>query len=188
MIPISPRLLCCASMLKGDYVCDIGTDHAYLPVYLIKSGKARAVIATDVRQGPLDSARGTLRRFQASEQIRLVLSDGFRQVKTKGITDVVIAGMGGETIRDILADPSAAFLKQNVNLVLQPMTKAEVLRQWLADNGFEITKETAVKDTHVYTVLQAAYSGNPYPVSEAQSYYGKLRRSDVHAGNGELGA
>ena len=92
MIPISPRLLCCASMLKGRRVCDIGTDHAYLPAYLISAGKADAVIATDIRQGPLDSAKGTLKRFRVSEDVTLVLSDGFDRVNPKGITDVVIAG------------------------------------------------------------------------------------------------
>ena len=86
--------------------------------------------------------------------------------------------MGGETIRDILSDPSAEFIKKNVNLVLQPMTKAEILRKWLAENGFTVTKEVAVKDSHVYTVIQACYSGEPYEISEAQCYYGKLRRTD----------
>ena len=178
MIPISPRLLCCASMLKGDFICDIGTDHAYLPAYLIQSGKAKQVIATDVKQGPLDSAKGTLKRYHVEQDIKLVLSDGFEKVNSKGITDVVIAGMGGETIRDILAAPKAAFLKKGVNLVLQPMTKAEILRPWLAENGFSISKEIAVKDTHVYTVIQASYTGDTEPLTPVQCYCGKLRRSD----------
>lgn len=178
MIPISPRLLCCASMLKGNVICDIGTDHAYLPAYLIQSGKAKQVIATDVKQGPLNSAQGTLKRFHVEQDIKLILSDGFQKVPSKGITDVVIAGMGGETIRDILAAPSAAFIRKNVNLVLQPMTKAEVLRTWLAENGFEVTRETAVKDTHVYTVMQAVYTGEVRAITPAQSYLGKLRKND----------
>ncbi|MBR6107896.1 MAG: SAM-dependent methyltransferase [Oscillospiraceae bacterium] len=179
MIPISPRLLCCASMLEGSIVCDIGTDHAYLPAYLITSGRCSEVIATDIRQGPLESAAGTLRRFHAEDKVRLVLSDGFDKVVSKGITDVVIAGMGGETIRDILAAESAGFIrKRKVNLVLQPMTKAELLRAWLAENGFAMLRETAVKDTHLYTVMQARYEGTPQPMTEAQSYYGRLRRSD----------
>ena len=179
MVPLSPRLLCCASMLKGNFVCDIGTDHAYLPAYLILSGKAEHVIATDIKQGPLDSAKGTLKRYGVSQDIRLILSDGFAKVPPKGITDVVIAGMGGETIRDILAAPSAAFVKNNVNLVLQPMSKAEVLRAWLSENCFAMTKEVAVKDTHVYTVIQAHYSGEPQLLHEAASYYGKLKRSEL---------
>lgn len=178
MIPISPRLLCCASMIEGDYVCDIGTDHAYLPAYLISGGTARTVIATDVKQGPLNSAAGTLKRYRVSDQVRLILSDGFNKVPPKGITDAVIAGMGGETIRDILAADSAQFIKKGVNLVLQPMTKAEILRAWLAENGYEIIKETAVKDTHVYTVMQAHYTGVCRQISEAEAFTGKLRRSD----------
>ena len=178
MIPISPRLLCCASLLKGDVICDIGTDHAYLPAYLVQSGKAKQVIATDVKQGPLDSAKGTLKRYHVEQDIRLVLSDGFDKVNPKGVTDVVIAGMGGETIRDILAAPKAEFIKKGVNLVLQPMTKAEILRPWLAKHGFAISKEIAVKDTHVYTVMQASYTGKAEQLTPVQCYCGKLRRAD----------
>jgi len=179
MIPLSPRLLCCASMIQGSVVCDIGTDHAYLPAYLITSGKCSEVIATDIKTGPLESAKGTLRRYRAENGVKLVLSDGFEKVSPKGITDVVIAGMGGETIRDILAAKCADFLrKKPVNLVLQPMTKAEVLRAWLSRNGFLMTKETAVKDTHVYTVIQAHYTGDTEPLTEAETYYGKLKRTD----------
>ena len=179
MIPISPRLLCCAAMLKGDVICDIGTDHAYLPAYLIQSGKAKQIIATDVKQGPLNSAMGTLKRFQVEQDVKLVLSDGFDKVNPKGLTDVVIAGMGGETIRDILAAPSAAFIKNNINLVLQPMTKAEILRSWLAENGFCLIKESAVKDTHLYTVMQARYTGDTVALTEAQSYMGQLRKTEL---------
>ena len=179
MIPISPRLLCCAAMIEGQIVCDIGTDHAYLPAYLINSGRCSQVIATDIKPGPLENAAGTLKRYHAENGVRLILSDGFRAVSPKGITDVVIAGMGGESIRDILADPSADFIrKRAVNLVLQPMTRAEILREWLSENGFEIRKETAVKDTHVYTVMQAQFTGKTEPLTAAEKYYGKLKRSD----------
>ena len=178
MIPLSPRLLCCASMICGSFVCDIGTDHAYLPAYLITSGKAKTVLATDVKQGPLNSAKGTLKRFNVSQDVKLILSDGFEKVPPKGITDVVIAGMGGETIRDILAAKCAGFLRNNVNLVLQPMTKAEILRAWLAEQGFEITKEVAVKDSHVYTVIQARYTGNARQISQADAFIGKLKNTD----------
>lgn len=166
-------------MIRGQVVCDIGTDHAYLPAYLINSGRCTQVIATDIKSGPLENAKGTLKRFHAEKSVRLVLSDGFQKVDPKGITDVVIAGMGGESIRDILADPSAAFIrKRAVNLVLQPMTRAEVLREWLSSNGFAMMKETAVKDTHVYTVIQAQYTGKAEPITQAQTYYGMLKRSD----------
>ena len=178
MIPLSPRLLACASMITGDTVCDIGTDHAYLPAYLIKSGKCSRVIATDVKEGPLASARATLSRYGIAGSVTLVLSDGFEKVNPKGVTDVVIAGLGGENIRDILAAKQAAFLKKGVNLVLQPMTKPELLRRWLAENGFAETRETAVKDIHVYTVMQARYTGECRKIPALEAYVGMLRPSD----------
>lgn len=179
MIPLSPRLLCCASMIQGNFVCDIGTDHAYLPAYLIKSGKARQVIATDIRKGPLEIAKQTLKKHGISQGIQLILSDGFEKVPPKDITDAVIAGMGGETIRDILSAESAGFLTKGINLVLQPMTKADVLRRWLAENGFCMAKETAVKDSHVYTVIQACYTGEPQTLTDAEAYCGKLNRAEL---------
>ena len=178
MIPLSPRLLCCASMITGDFVCDIGTDHAFLPVYLVMSGKCTEAIATDIREGPLETAKNTLRKHGVSGSIRLILTDGFRKVPDKNITDVVIAGMGGESIRDILADDAAKWIRRGTNLVLQPMTKSEVLRSWLAENGFPITKEAAVKDTHVYSVIQTHYTGETRTLTGAEPYVGKLRRSD----------
>jgi len=179
MIPLSARLLCCASFVRGDYACDIGTDHALLPAYLIRSGKCSRVLATDIKQGPLSAAAQTLKRFQVADKISLCCSDGLKNVPEKGITDVIIAGMGGETIRDILADPCAKWLQRGTNLILQPMTKAEVLRGWLAENGFALQKETAVKDTHLYTVMQAVYTGDTKPLSEAACYVGQLRRSEM---------
>ena len=178
MIPLSPRLRACASLVTGDAVCDIGTDHAYLPAFLVTSGKCSRAVATDIKEGPLESARGTLKRYNAAKQVTLVLSDGFDKVSTKGITDAVIAGLGGESIRDILAAKSAGFLKTGVNLVLQPMSKAEVLRAWLAENGFVTDKELAVKDAHLYTVMQVHYTGEKRTLTPAQSYIGRLRRSD----------
>ncbi len=178
MIPLSPRLLACASMVTGSTVCDIGTDHAFLPVYLVTAGRCSRAIATDIKEGPLESAKGTLRRYGVGKQITLVLSDGFDKVDVKGITDVVIAGLGGESIRDILAAPKAAFLRNGINTVLQPMSKAEVLRAWLAENGFSVKKEIAVKDTHLYTVMQVQYTGEAKTLTEAASYIGWLRRTD----------
>lgn len=179
MIPLSARLLCCASFVQGEYACDIGTDHALLPAYLIQSGKCKRALATDIKQGPLSAAAQTLKRFNVTSSVSLCCSDGLKSVPEKGITDVVIAGMGGETIRDILADPCAKWLTRGTNLVLQPMTKAEILRSWLAENGFCLIKESAVKDTHLYTVMQARYTGDTVALTEAQSYVGQLRKTEL---------
>ncbi len=179
MIPLSARLLCCASFVQGEYACDIGTDHALLPAYLIQSGKCKRALATDIKQGPLSAAAQTLKRFNVTSSVSLCCSDGLKSVPDKGITDVVIAGMGGETIRDILADSCAKWLTRGTNLVLQPMTKAEILRSWLAENGFRLIKESAVKDTHLYTVMQARYTGDTVALTEAQSYVGQLRKTEL---------
>ncbi len=179
MIPLSARLLCCASFIQGEYACDIGTDHALLPAYLIQSGKCKRVMATDIKQGPLSAAAQTLKRFNVAASVTLCCSDGLKSVPDKGITDVVIAGMGGETIRDILADSSAKWLTRGTNLVLQPMTKAEILRSWLAENGFRLMKESAVRDIHLYTVMQVKYTGDTTPLTDAQSYVGQLRKTEM---------
>ena len=179
MIPLSPRLLTCAAMVKGDYVLDIGTDHAFLPAYLVMSGKCSHAVATDVKQGPLNIAAATLQRYSVAKQVTLQLTNGFKKVNPKGITDVVIAGMGGENISSILADPAAKWTQNDINLVLQPMSKPEVLRAWLAQNGFAVTMETAVKDIRIYTVMQAVYTGQIKPLSPAETYYGKLNPGEL---------
>ena len=181
MIPLSPRLLTCASMVKGRTVLDIGTDHAFLPAYLITSGKCDHAIATDVKPGPLNAANATLQKYQIARQVTMILTDGFKKVSPKGVTDVVIAGMGGENIRAILSDSSAKWVQNGINLVLQPMTKPEVLRAWLAENGFTVTKETAVRDIRIYTVMQAVYTGETKQLTPAESYYGKLNPSELLA-------
>lgn len=178
MIPLSPRLLCCAAFVTGDFVCDIGTDHAFLPAYLVKSGRCSEVIATDIREGPLATAKNTLKRYGVADAVRLILTDGFKKVPDKGITDIVIAGMGGESIRDILSVDEAKWIRRGTNLVLQPMTKADVLRSWLAENGFTVTKESAVKDVHVYAVMQAHYTGETRTLSGAEPYVGRMKRGD----------
>ena len=109
-----------------------------------------------------------------SDKIDLVLSDGLDNVNNENITDVVIAGMGGELITDIVS--RVQWLENGVNLVLQPMTRPEVLRKWLYANGFEILQEQAVTDeSFTYSVIQAEYCGNKIEISDFKAYVGKLR-------------
>ncbi len=179
MIPLSARLLCIASLVRGNFVCDIGTDHALLPAYLILSGRCDQAIATDIKPGPLNSAKSTLAKYRISHAVTLKQCNGLEAVSPKGITDVVIAGMGGESIRDILSASCAAWVRNDVNLVLQPMSKPEVLRQWLCENGFAIRKELPVRDAHIYSVMQVAYTGTITEPSALACYVGKLRHSDI---------
>ncbi len=153
------RLLACAALCVGDRLADIGTDHGYLPCYMVKNGLCKTALACDIAEKPLQSAREHISQMGLENSIEAVLSDGLDSVDSKGITDISIAGMGGELISDILS--RAAWIKENkVNLVLQPMTKWDVLRKWLYDNGFEVKKELPCQEGRfVYSVMQAVYIG-----------------------------
>ena len=150
------RLKMCADMISGKgIVCDVGTDHALLAAHLITTGKCEKVIASDINEGPLESARKTVEKYGISEKVELVLSDGLKNVNSEGVSDIVIAGMGGETIAKILGE--CEFGLDNIRLILQPMTKAEILRKWLADYGYKIVSENGVSEGEkLYTVITAS--------------------------------
>lgn len=150
------RLKMCADMISGKgIVCDVGTDHALLAAHLITTGKCEKVIASDINEGPLESARKTVEKYGISEKVELVLSDGLKNVNGEGVSDIVIAGMGGETIVKILSERQ--FDLNGIRLILQPMTKAEILRKWLADYGYKIVSENGVSEGEkLYTVITAS--------------------------------
>lgn len=149
------RLKMCADMISGNgIVCDVGTDHALLAAHLIATGKCEKVIASDINQGPLESAHKTVEKYGISANVDLVLSDGLKNVNGEGVTDIVIAGMGGETIAKILGE--CPFELDGIRLILQPMTKAEVLRKWLELYGYKIVSEKGVAEGEkLYTVITA---------------------------------
>ena len=149
------RLKMCADMISGKgIVCDVGTDHALLAAHLINTGKCEKVIASDINEGPLESARKTVEKYGISEKVELVLSDGLKNVNGEGVSDIVIAGMGGETITKILGE--CEFELDGIRLILQPMTKADVLRKWLTDYGYKIVSENGVAEGEkLYTIITA---------------------------------
>ncbi|MGN0595225.1 MAG: class I SAM-dependent methyltransferase [Hominimerdicola sp.] len=157
------RLLTCAMLCTGDCVADIGTDHAYLPCYMIKEGLCRTALACDVAEKPLESARQHVLSQGLDDKIKIILSDGLDNVPSDGVTDIVMAGMGGELISRLLE--KCSWIKNaDINLVLQPMTKWDCLRQWLYDNNFEVTKELACTEGQfVYSVMQVKYIGKKPP-------------------------
>lgn len=174
------RLLCCAALCKGGRAVDVGTDHGYLPVYLIEQGICESCVACDVNEKPLASARENVRAAGLEEKIELVLSDGLDEIAPAGVTDIIIAGMGGELIADIIL--RAGWLKENkVNLVLQPMTKWDHLRRELYQNGFAVTKELACTEgKFAYSVMQAVYTGETpdYPCDLRYLYGGRVEPVD----------
>ncbi|MBR5135399.1 MAG: SAM-dependent methyltransferase, partial [Clostridia bacterium] len=132
------RLLCVASMVREKArLADIGTDHAHLPVYLLQQNRIVRAIAADIGEGPADAARRTVQAAGLQDKVTVRVGDGLSVISPEEVTDIVIAGMGGETIVHILKQ--APWLKKGqYRLVLQPMSKTVELRAWLYENGFTI--------------------------------------------------
>lgn len=174
---LDDRLVLAASMVrKGVRVADVGCDHAYLSIYLVENEIASSVIASDVRTGPLESARNNIASKNLNAKIKTMLTNGLDGIYGSMADDVVICGMGGILICDILS--RAAFLKDTQKrLVLQPMTDTELVRNWLYLNGFEILTERAVKVSgHIYSVINAAYTGEKLDFDDISVHLGGLLR------------
>ena len=176
---LGARLLACAAMIRpGAHVCDVGTDHAKLPVYLLEQGTAEAAIAADIGEGPLQSARRTIEAHGLEGSIRTILSDGLVNVPREGLTDIIIAGMGGETIVHILE--TCPWPLEGIRLVLQPMTRADVLRRWLAEQGFSTEAERCVRDGRfLYAVMSVRKDGTPHVPGAGEVWFGRMDLSDT---------
>ncbi|MCD7888393.1 MAG: class I SAM-dependent methyltransferase [Oscillospiraceae bacterium] len=164
---LSKRLLCCSEMVRGGVLADIGTDHAWLPIYLVENGKCERAYACDIAEGPLSFAKKNIASAGLEDKIATVLSDGLTMLSDESISDIVIAGMGGEMIRDILAN--GLEKAKSANLILQPNTRTWELVDWLSRNGFEITEQKVVADgKFVYPVINAQYNGNEKILTQAE--------------------
>ena len=143
-------------MRNGDRVADIGCDHGYLGIYLLKNGIAQSVIASDINNGPLESARHNSEKFGVGDRISFYLSDGVRNIPREFDT-LVCAGMGGETMESILE--AAPWLKSTqYRLILQCQSKIGSLRRYLTDNGWKILQEQIVKDgKFLYPVMEVIW-------------------------------
>lgn len=169
-LPISKRLLCCASMVQpGSRVADIGTDHGYLGIYLLQSGAARHVIACDLRKDPLENARRNAKLFGVDGEMELRLSDGLEKILPDEVDTVVMAGMGGDLIQKILSQ-CPWRRREGLQFILQPQSAGNVLRRWLCEDGFEIQREEPVQDGHfLYTVMDIR-QGEPAPLTPGTEY------------------
>ena len=175
------RLSKIAELVSGKGIAvDVGTDHAFLAAELVNSGKCARVIASDVREGPLESARRTVEKYGVSDKVELILSDGLENVPLEGVTDIVIAGMGGETIADIIANTAAdRYDQETVRWILQPMSKPEYLRKMLYENQMQIVEEYAIEDgDKLYIVMAAEYSPDFRCLTEFDALYGFFGEDD----------
>lgn len=164
---LSNRLLACASLVRpGSVAADIGTDHGHLPIYLLQNDICPRVIAADLREGPLNAARRNAALAGVSE-ISFFLSDGLRNVPLDGVDTVIMAGMGGDTIRMILDREKDIG---DIQLILQPQADVPELRRFLGDRDFSIRQEVFARDGNfVYTVLEVRQGGG-VPISSGESY------------------
>lgn len=157
-LPLSNRLLaCCGFVRQGDKVADIGCDHGYLGIYLLKNGIARSVIASDVNEQPLQSALRNAIRFGVKKQMTFYLSDGVRNIPRE-FDCLVCAGMGADTMMSILE--AAPWLKnEQYRLILQCQSKRPELRKYLYANGWRIARETLAQDgKFIYPIMEVVYA------------------------------
>lgn len=173
MNALSERLSLIASLIpKGVSVCDVGTDHGYLPAALYLRGGASYVTATDLSEKPLENARKNLEKLKVTG-VRLICCDGLSGVEESYAQWVVIAGMGGDVMSGII---DRCPYKDKVNFVLQPMTAAKKLRLYLNEKGFSVVNEQAIKENNkLYTVMVCRKSGNVTPLSESEKYIGIIK-------------
>lgn len=158
LFSLGARLALCAAMVRpGTALADVGTDHAYLPVWLAKRGLVPHAVAADVRPGPLMRARRNIERYGAGAAVTARLSDGLDSVLPEEAQDVVMAGMGGLLIAQIVA--RTPWLREgDRRLILQPMTSADGLRRSLSRLGFAVLRERCARENgHVYSVMLCAY-------------------------------
>lgn len=149
---ITARLRCIIEHVKGNTVADIGTDHAYVPVRLIEDGRAKRVIASDIRTGPVEAARRTVEKHGMSEKIEIRKGGGISVIEENEADVIIIAGMGGALISDIINENIKTA--ENATLVLQPMNNQYELRKYLHANGFSIIEEDiAVEGFKVYNIM-----------------------------------
>lgn len=168
--PISKRLLACAEYIRpADVVADIGCDHGYLGIHLLLSGIASRIIASDINEGPLQSARKNARKFGVDDRMSFHLSNGAASIP-RDFNVLVCAGMGADTMMSILED--APWLKGGqYRLILQCQSKTPVLRRYLSENGWCIAKESVLKDGRfLYTVMEVCWAPDAPKLTAGQWY------------------
>lgn len=169
---LTPRLQAIAEQVpQGTRLADVGTDHGYLPVWLLQIRRIDSAIAADLREGPLNRAKKTAQRFGVAEQISFRLCDGLTDIHQSEVDTIAIAGMGGETIISILE--AAPWTREGALLLLQPMTGFVELRRWLQSNGYEIVKERiACEGERLYSIMSVK-GGRMPPLSPAEQWAGR---------------
>ena len=175
---LDTRLRAAADMVPdGARLADIGSDHAYLPIALCLEGKIEYALASDINEGPVASARANISKNGLSGNIEAIRADGLDKARDFAPDCITVLGMGGELIVTILE--RAEWVRDDrITLVLQPMTHAEILAEYLAENGFEVTDERIVsvgeRDDRIYRLLKARFDGEKREIGRAEALVGRI--------------
>ncbi len=170
---LSKRLQCIANQVtRGSSVADIGTDHGYIPIYLYQQNRIIKGIAMDIGKGPLEKAKMNIHYYKASSVIETRQSDGLEKLQPGEVDTIIIAGMGGLLIQNILAR-KIFLLRTLKRLILQPQKNQDIVRYFLHKNGFQISNEHIVKEEgHFYTIITAVPGEEKYK-RKADYLFGK---------------
>lgn len=171
---LETRLAHLAAMVdENTRLADIGTDHAYLPIDLVKSGKIQFAIASDVAKGPLDNAKTDILEAGLSNQIQTRLGSGLETIKPEDkIETVVIAGMGGKLMTDLL---EAAKEKDELypTLILEPNIGEPGVRKWLMEHNYQIIQEEIIDTAgHIYELIKAILTDKMHQLSDKEILFG----------------
>ena len=167
-LKLGKRLAAAAEFVRSGAVCaDIGTDHAYIPIYLALNGISKKILASDINEGPILSAKENIEEYGLSNIIETKIANGLLEIENFAPTDIVICGMGGELISQIL-ERSEYVKNKDIRLILQPMTSIKELREYLK-NGFSTIAEKIVFDSgKLYQILCVHYDGKVHDLSDAE--------------------
>lgn len=173
---LDERLLMISSMVREDAILlDVGTDHAYIPIYLLKNGMVKTAIASDINKKPLKRASDNAHKFGVFDKITFCLSDGIEGVHPEqySVSDIIVAGMGGDLIAAIV-DRSSYVKNPEIRMILQPMSHAAELRKYLAGNGFCIVSEKlCLASDKYYPCFAVEYDGQIREISDSEAELGK---------------
>ena len=176
-LALQPRLRALADLVPNEArLVDVGTDHGFVPVDLLLSGRITSAIASDIGAAPLDHARRTAEQYDITDGIEFRLCDGLNGISEDEVDCIVIAGMGGDNIVSILE--AAPWTRSGVFLLLQPMSKAEVLRRWLNQSGYDVLAERLVADKGVIYPVLSVQGGTMPPAGDAEFWGGFRLQND----------
>lgn len=171
---ISKRLKLVAAMVSDNYsVADIGTDHGYIPIYLVLERGFRRTFAMDVNEGPLLRAVENIEKYGVGDCVETRLSDGLDGLSENEAESIIIAGMGGILINRILAE-GIKVAKSAKELILSPHSDISLVRSFLRDNNFFITDENIVFEDNKYYFVFKVINGNMEFEDELDAVYGHI--------------